>query len=224
MNNVATVSQGATSVTRAAGSDSSTKNDSDDFQTFLLLLTAQLKNQDPLKPVDSTEFVAQLATFSSVEQQVLSNKKLESILEALANGATGGLAQWIGQEVRNPGSASYENRPLEVQTFVHRDADDAQLVVYDETGKVVARQSVDMDAEYTNWSGILDDGTRAEAGDKFSFKIESLSDGEIILEASGLVYSKVAEVRLIEGQTILQFDDGTKMFAEDVTSLREATE
>ena len=43
---------------------------SSDFETFLRMLTTQLQNQDPLNPVDSADFAVQLATFSSVEQQV----------------------------------------------------------------------------------------------------------------------------------------------------------
>ena len=59
---------------------------SSDFTTFLKLLTAQLRNQDPLKPLDSTEFVAQLATFSSVEQQVKTNDTLATIQQLLGGG------------------------------------------------------------------------------------------------------------------------------------------
>ncbi len=44
-----------------------------DFNTFLRLLTAQMENQDPLEPTNNTEFVAQLASFSAVEQQVEGN-------------------------------------------------------------------------------------------------------------------------------------------------------
>ena len=44
-----------------------------DFQTFLTMLTAQLKNQDPLSPMESTDFAIQLATFAGVEQQALGN-------------------------------------------------------------------------------------------------------------------------------------------------------
>ena len=44
---------------------------SSDFETFLKMLTTQMQNQDPLNPVDSTDYATQLATFSSVEQQVL---------------------------------------------------------------------------------------------------------------------------------------------------------
>ncbi|WP_031554770.1 flagellar hook assembly protein FlgD, partial [Parvularcula oceani] len=54
-----------------------------DFEAFLKLLTAQVEHQDPLAPLDSTQFVEQLATFSSVEQQVQSNAHLEAIAKML---------------------------------------------------------------------------------------------------------------------------------------------
>jgi flagellar basal-body rod modification protein FlgD len=50
--------------------------------TFLRLLMAQLQNQDPTKPMDSTEYVGQLATFSQVEQATKTNQKLDSLLSA----------------------------------------------------------------------------------------------------------------------------------------------
>jgi flagellar basal-body rod modification protein FlgD len=53
-----------------------------DYNAFLKLLIAQLKNQDPSQPMDSTAFVAQLATFSNVEQAISSNAKLDSLLTA----------------------------------------------------------------------------------------------------------------------------------------------
>lgn len=55
-----------------------------DYNSFLKLLIAQMKNQDPTKPMDSTEYVAQLATFSQVEQTVKSNAKLDQILQSSA--------------------------------------------------------------------------------------------------------------------------------------------
>lgn len=53
-----------------------------DYQSFLKLLVAQMKNQDPTAPMESTDFVAQLATFSNVEQSVQINTKLEQLLQA----------------------------------------------------------------------------------------------------------------------------------------------
>lgn len=56
---------------------------SEELAQFLSLLTAQVQNQDPLEPLDATAFTEQLATFSSLEQQVQSNRLLQGILDAL---------------------------------------------------------------------------------------------------------------------------------------------
>ncbi len=53
-----------------------------DYESFLHLLVAQLKHQDPTNPSDGTQFLSQLASFSSVEQGVQSNAKLGSILQS----------------------------------------------------------------------------------------------------------------------------------------------
>lgn len=55
-----------------------------DYNSFLKLLIAQMKNQDPTQPMDSTQYVAQLATFSQVEQTMQSNTKLDQILQSSA--------------------------------------------------------------------------------------------------------------------------------------------
>jgi flagellar basal-body rod modification protein FlgD len=55
-----------------------------DYQSFLKLLIAEMKNQDPTKPMDSTQYVAQLATFSQVEQSVQTNSKLDQIMQSSA--------------------------------------------------------------------------------------------------------------------------------------------
>lgn len=51
-----------------------------DYDAFLQLLLAQMNNQDPLNPIDSTEYVSQLATFSNVEQALKQNAKLDQLL------------------------------------------------------------------------------------------------------------------------------------------------
>ena len=58
-------------------------------QTFLKLFVAQLQNQDPLNPQDGTQFVAQLAQFSSVEQQIQMREDLDSINKALTSQDSG---------------------------------------------------------------------------------------------------------------------------------------
>ncbi|MBZ9695090.1 MULTISPECIES: flagellar hook assembly protein FlgD [unclassified Mesorhizobium] len=62
----------------------STSKTAVDYQSFLKLLIAEMKNQDPTKPMDSTAYVAQLATFSQVEQSVQTNTKLDQIMQSSA--------------------------------------------------------------------------------------------------------------------------------------------
>jgi flagellar basal-body rod modification protein FlgD len=67
-----------TTTTDAAGPDSL------DYDSFLQLLIAQMKNQDPTKPTDPSQFVAQLASFSSVEQAIKTNNKLDTMMTSMA--------------------------------------------------------------------------------------------------------------------------------------------
>ncbi|MFU0505461.1 flagellar hook assembly protein FlgD [Pseudaminobacter sp. NGMCC 1.201702] len=67
-----------------------------DYQSFLRLLVAEMKNQDPTNPMDSTQYVAQLASFSQVEQSVQINTKLDQLLQASSLSQAGAL---IGRTV-----------------------------------------------------------------------------------------------------------------------------
>lgn len=69
----------------------------DDFETFLTLLTTQLENQDPLSPMDSTEFVSQLVEFTSVEQQIKQNANLEDMIALDRTSAAASGVAFIGQ-------------------------------------------------------------------------------------------------------------------------------
>jgi flagellar basal-body rod modification protein FlgD len=74
---------GTTAGAAAAGSTKGSAS-SVDYGAFLQLLVAQLKNQDPSKPMDSTQYMAQLATFSQVEQSMIANGKLDALLGSVA--------------------------------------------------------------------------------------------------------------------------------------------
>ncbi len=71
----------ATPITDA--SNAANDDVSEQFDTFLKLLTAQIQNQDPLTPLDSTQFVEQLATFSGLELQAKANNSLTQIAQLL---------------------------------------------------------------------------------------------------------------------------------------------
>ena len=78
INSLSTTQTGSHSTTSNSGQDSSTVG----YDNFLKLLLAQMKNQDPTEPMKSTDYMAQLATFSQVEQSVKTNTKLDSLLSS----------------------------------------------------------------------------------------------------------------------------------------------
>ncbi|MDP3895218.1 MAG: flagellar hook assembly protein FlgD [Mesorhizobium sp.] len=84
--NVSTYTATAANTNAAAQSKTSV-----DYQSFLKLLVAEMKNQDPTNPMESTDYVAQLATFSQVEQSVQTNTKLDQLLQASVLSQAGSL-------------------------------------------------------------------------------------------------------------------------------------
>lgn len=78
--NVGSVTSAAYGQSSSAGEKTSTVS----YDNFLKLLMTQMKNQDPTDPMKSTEYMAQLATFSQVEQSVKSNEKLDALLSSFA--------------------------------------------------------------------------------------------------------------------------------------------
>lgn len=81
--------------TNAAGSRTRL---SDNYDTFLVLLTAQLQNQDPLAPMDSTQFTQQLVQFSQVEQQIRTNEQLEGLVGQYQAASAGAALSYLGKD------------------------------------------------------------------------------------------------------------------------------
>jgi len=78
------------------GKEEQKKSSATDYETFIKLLVTQMKNQDPTEPVDATQYVSQLASFSSVEQAIQTNAKLESLL---TNQIMSQAGQYIGKQL-----------------------------------------------------------------------------------------------------------------------------
>jgi flagellar basal-body rod modification protein FlgD len=109
----------------------------ENFDTFLTLLTTQLKNQDPLSPMDSTQFTQQLVQMTGVEQQLLTNDLLEKLVTNTGSGVSTAVSL-IGKEVRAEADvAALKNKKAEWTYALDRDATDVKLEILDEKGRVV---------------------------------------------------------------------------------------
>lgn len=192
-----------------------------DFTTFLTLLTAQLRNQDPLNPQDSTEFVAQLAQFSAVEQQVRSNETLSSILSALGGTGPGLLTPWLGARVEAPSSLVYAEAPLELKVDAAPEATAATLVVKTESGLTVARLPVDPKETTLTWNGETGAAAPAPAG-VYRFTLERSAGEEALPTVDARGFSNVVEARSGETGVELLLDSGDTISADSVVAIRSA--
>src|ERR1700741_4182116 len=133
----ATSAASAATSTASQAADAS-KSLSSNFDTFLTLLTTQLQNQDPLQPMDSNQFTQQLVQFSQVEQEINSNKNLESLI-ALTKARSGADAVgYLGKKLTlSDGSAPLEDGSAEWTYSLSNDASDARLIVTNSANRVV---------------------------------------------------------------------------------------
>lgn len=128
----------ATTATAASGASATGRTRlAENFDTFLTLLTTQLKNQDPLSPMDSTQFTQQLVQMTGVEQQLLTNDLLEKLVTNTGSGVSTAVSL-IGKEVRAEADvAALKNKNAEWTYALDRDATDVKLEILDEKGRVV---------------------------------------------------------------------------------------
>ncbi len=139
----------------------------DNFDTFLQLLLTQLKNQNPLEPLDTNQFTQQLVQFSSVEQAVKTNKNLENLaLLSAANTLTGAVT-YIGKEVTATGNASQLAKGAAKWTYeIESGSGTGVFTVRDSSGKAVfsTTSPVAKGPGTFSWDGRKSDGSIAPDG------------------------------------------------------------
>jgi len=176
---------------------------------FLKLLTVQMKNQDPTKPMDNAELTTQLAQLSTVSGISKLNTTLESLMSSSSSSQSLQTANLIGHSVLAPGkdveltsatttnadgSTSTEKRAV-FGVKLEGNADSVKIDIRDASGKVV--QSLDMGAQSAGtmpvaWDGGTDAGGKAPDG-KYTFEVVASSAGTPVA-ASGLSFGTVSSV------------------------------
>lgn len=192
-----------------------------DFDTFLRMLTAQMKNQDPLNPVEATDFATQLATFSGVEQAVMTNDLLRALSAQMQVTGLANVSSWIGNEVRAAAPAYFDGNPLTLHPNPIVFANSTEVVVRDSDGFLVQRFGIPATTNPVQWDGVGPDGRLLPQG-TYSFTLVSSADGNQMGETTMETYSKVTEVRSQNGQMELVMKGGVTISANDVTGLRQA--
>lgn len=174
------------------------KTIANNFDQFLTLLTTQLRNQNPLDPLDTNQFTQQLVQFSSVEQQLKTNDTLNQLVTAVKAGGANKLtpataASLLGTRVTVDGSVAAGGKAGAVwQLEMPAAATAAKITVKDDTGKAVWTETRGLNSgvQNYNWRGQTDNGLEAKAGNytiEIAAKDAAGRDIRPIMGSSGVV-------------------------------------
>ncbi|OGN42377.1 MAG: flagellar hook capping protein [Caulobacterales bacterium RIFCSPHIGHO2_01_FULL_70_19] len=176
------------------------------FETFLSLLTAQLKNQDPLSPVDSNQFTAQLTQMAGVEQQLLTNELLKGMLAA-QGGGLGDAADFIGKEATAAWPATrFQDGQASWSYELAGNAASATLQVVNGAGQVVwqgdAPDKTTGVHDFT-WDGETTTGGNAQEDEVYTLKVVAKDAAGGDLDAQVLTRGRVSGVEMYDGEVYL---------------------
>ena len=185
--------------------DASRSRLADSEETFMKLLTTQLKNQDPTSPVDSNAFTAQLVQMSGVEQQLLTNQLLTSLVGQNEGGMASGVsyigktitASWAATELQE-GKANWSYE-------LANDAADVQLEIVDASGKTVWKgPAPDRTGGIHDfvWDGKSSTGAQLPDGGVYTLKITA-KNGENTVASQVLTRGRATGVEMYNGAAYL---------------------
>lgn len=211
----------ATNTAQPRASDTAAAKITSDYTTFLKMLTTQLQNQDPLNPIESSDYAVQLATFSGVEQQTRTNQLLETLGGQFNVLGMAQMAGWVGQEARVDAPVWVDGDPVTLSPNPAAGADRATLVVKDSRGTVVSRQDIPPTADPYSWTGLGIDGLPLPEG-SYTLSLESYRNDELLTQTAVEHYARILEAQGGATGTNLLLEGGVKVPADKITALRAA--
>lgn len=195
---IATIPTSAVATTSSAGSSSSSSSSTssgiaDNFQSFLLLLTTQLQNQNPLDPLDTNQFTQQLVQFAQVEQQLKSNDQLAALVKIEQTAQSTQALVFVGQTVAVDGSTARLDGHATWNLNAPTNAT-ATITISAANGETAYSGNFNVSAGNASfvWDGKGNDGTTWPAGDYKMTVTAKDSDGKdvaVTTEIQGTVDS-----------------------------------
>ena len=211
------------SQTELSGANASAQQQiAETMDNFLLMLTTQLQNQDPLSPMDNAEFTNQLIGFSTVEQAIAQNQKLDDLMALMGGSAVHGLLDYMGLLVEVSGSGfPFGGQPAELAYAVGGGAAEVNLSIRDANGQVVWTGTGETGAgkHWLTWDGHDAEGEPLPAGEYF-LSAEALdADGQAVA-TNTFVTALVSGVEHVQGGTLLKVGD-SYLDPADILSVRQ---
>lgn len=190
---------------------------------FMKLLAHQLKNQDPMKPMDQKDFSSNLAQFSQLEQLTAMNKKFDGLTANNDNEKRFQGASYLGKKVVTSGTTieySGEGNSVELPFHLDRPAKNAMIRIYDKKNQIVGKvdqEDLGKGQQAVTWDGIGLDGQLAPK-DTYHFEVIAFDGNNEKFMGATRAEGTVTGVRFENGETILDVSGGKKVFLKDVES------
>jgi flagellar basal-body rod modification protein FlgD len=181
----------------------------EDLNRFLTLLVTQLKNQDPLDPLDANEFTSQLVQFASVEQQIYQNANLEKLLKVQQTSQISAMVGFIGKTIEAEGrSLPLQDGKAGLTYALPSSANSAKLIITDANGRIVLNRDVDGDAgrHSFTWDGRDEFGIRLPDG-TYTVLVSALDRSGKLLEVNHTVSGRVTGAAGSNGSFTLHMGD-----------------
>ena len=177
---------------------------------FLKLLVTQLKNQDPLKPMDNTAFVAELAQFSQLDQSTKQVQLLEKSIAQQTDSMQYTLLPMIGRNVQVEGSLiDLNNGPAKLTYALEREASTVRVTIQDKQGKAI--RILDLGAQSAGkqevqWDGRNQNGLLMPNGTyQYQVLAKDAKGGAVVAAPSSVL--KISGVRMVDGTPQLAAGD-----------------
>jgi flagellar basal-body rod modification protein FlgD len=175
------------------------------FDTFLTLLTTQLKHQDPLSPMDSNQFTQQLVQFSQVEQQISSNQNLEKLISLSKNQTGVSAVSYLGKKLTlTDGTGVLSNGSALWGYSLANTAATANLVVTDSKGKTVYTAPAEKgEGLHTfQWDGKTNAGNALPNG-AYTLRVTAKASDGTTIATQAASQGVVSEIDLTGSEPIL---------------------
>jgi flagellar basal-body rod modification protein FlgD len=195
----------------------------DNFNTFLSLLTTQLKNQDPTAPLDSNQFTQQLVQMTGVEQQLNANTLLQQLVTNTSNGVSTAVTL-IGKNVKAASdTANLTNGQAQWTYNLGAQAADLKVEVLDANGKIVhAEAPTDMKAgdHAFSWNGKDLANTQLPNGGTYTLRVTATDSAGKAITETNYVQGVVTGVTTAGGSTSITVNGGAVDWSK-VTSIEQ---
>ncbi|MGF1605904.1 MAG: flagellar hook assembly protein FlgD [Rhodothalassiaceae bacterium] len=217
---------GAAGANGAAAASAATQAGSrfaQDFDTFLTILTTQLQAQDPLSPMDSSEFTNQLVNFASVEQEIQGNQNLERIANLLSQDQQLTAINYLGREAMVEGATgrlSQGEAGIQFSYALPENIQSTQIDVLNAAGRVVrsGEGQITQGRHDVFFAGIDEDGEPLPEGD-YTLRVTALNNDDNIVPVARFVTDTVTAVDTT-GVAPLLTVGGQSVSLDDVLALR----